>query len=242
MPDAETSPWADPDWRAVLFYVFKGIAAEPVAPRRLLVRDLLFPPLLVVPELWTRGYVRFLENRRFEKRERLPVHCFEYHGRVAPTFIDERGKVLEHRTEPCGMAGMTLVRGVDERIASALGLSPASSNETTASQPIDVQSRRVSRRAGSIVLHLPDSGKTSLDWSRLEEKLIEAVELARAGEWTGHGNDLETRMFDIRFESRNCKKLGDVLGTAIRGLPESLPSGWYATVCYAGSGEEKIEL
>jgi hypothetical protein len=241
-PRAKTDPLERP-WEAVLLYVFKGIAPAPVPPPSLPVANLLLPPQLVAPDPWMRGYVRFIENRGFLPGEVLPTHCFLYKGRTTPTYIDEHGWVLPSRIEPCGRAGVTLVRGLDEGISEALGIPPppetAAAVPTTASRTR--KAGRARRRTGTISLHLPSPVQTPLDWSDVEDALIAGVEGAGAGSWLGHGTDLQTGVFDIQFESERCDRPAQALGAAIRRLPPALPAGWYAVARYDDDDEEQVE-
>ena len=48
---------------------------------------------------------------------------------------------------------------------------------------------------------------------------------ARAGEWTGHGQDLETGELDIEFEGKDPNAIFECIRAALRGSPmEKL--GW----------------
>jgi hypothetical protein len=52
------------------------------------------------------------------------------------------------------------------------------------------------------------------------ESLIEShLAAARAGEWTGHGQDSETGELDIQFEGKDPNAIFECIRAALRGSP-----------------------
>jgi hypothetical protein len=112
------SPWPERD--GTLMYFSWPPAASPNPPERLLVNQLLFPPVVAVRSLWSNGVVMHVLNRPIEQNERLSKHCFEYGGRVlGPRYFDENADRLPGRVEPCGKMGMFLEEGIDLEIRNA---------------------------------------------------------------------------------------------------------------------------
>lgn len=78
--------------RTFLLYLFKPGSADYT------IGNLLLPPFLIVPKVWTMGYFSSLGNRPFGDRERYPRHCF---GDTMTGFFDEGGNRVDHPFEPC---------------------------------------------------------------------------------------------------------------------------------------------
>jgi len=111
---------------ANLIYIYDRRSAAP----KLEVSDLR-PGRLLIPPLWTnrlpwsKGYFLTIENRTLEKFDLLRQHCFS-RARLSPTkpttFVDETGRTLAQRTEPCGEWGLVSYRWIDDHVSDALGM------------------------------------------------------------------------------------------------------------------------
>lgn len=227
----------------VLVYIFAVIQAGPTPIPPLNKRKLLLPPMIVNPHAWTGGYFVTLLESELRPGDAYERHCFESH---LGGYIDEFWNKVEVPFEPCGGDdGLHSVGFVDDRISEALGLPIVPQNEKEIRRG-SLSGPREGRRLagpGGVAMYLPmkRAGKAGVE--RIEVRLREAVEKAKAGLWEGHGFDLERNVFDTRFESRSVKKLIDALRGAVTELKGRLPDGWYATVRSGDDGEEhRIEF
>lgn len=118
LTDACPSEFKDVWASCVLLYLLPLCVTDPIPPPRpLLASNLLCPPMIVQPTIWTSGYARRVEQRPFERGERLATHCF-YSPVSTPTkWFDEHANPLDRRREPCGMQELVLIEGV----AGAIG-------------------------------------------------------------------------------------------------------------------------
>jgi hypothetical protein len=86
---------------------------------------LLIPPLWTNRLPWTKGYFLTIEEQPLEKFDLLRQHCFSKvalsPGKLG-TFVDEAGRTLAHRTEPCGEWSLVSYRWIDDRVSDALGI------------------------------------------------------------------------------------------------------------------------
>lgn len=123
LPSPSPRKKPDPDWVGNLVYIYDVHSPQklPVPP---LHRDrLLIAPLILDLYCWKLGYVETVASAPLKKDDVLPSHCFV---RVPKKdYVDEYGRLLAHRTEPCGTYGLTPFRGFDDEISRALGIPPA---------------------------------------------------------------------------------------------------------------------
>lgn len=78
---------------------------------------LLLPPVWTNALGWTKGYFQKIDIG--SSKIRLKQHCFRRHDGV---YLDERGRRLLQRSEPCGEWGLASYRWIDDRISDALGI------------------------------------------------------------------------------------------------------------------------
>ena len=250
---ARIGPWGGWDG-AILLYVFGPVQEHPTVPESLSVDHLLIAPVLLDRSLWRAGYIVFLENREIKDGEKLRQHCFEYPALLQPTFLDENGRRLDSRTDPCGLSALTLLRGLDERLSTALGLSregyddlPGNAKpvvDTTSALGVENGDARTVDVAGpcTVSLLLPGKGKTPFDFQEIEEPLMQAVEASGAGQWEGHGFDLETGDFDTRFVGENGQRLLEAIRKAVRETRVPLPETCRAMIQDENGESEFVRL
>jgi hypothetical protein len=111
---------------ANLIYIYKhrSTTLRPEASD-LLAGKLLIPPVWTNRLPWTKGYFLSIENRPIEKFDLLRQHCF-MRASLAPgkagDFVDEVGKFLTHRSEPCGEWSLVSYRWIDDHVSDAVGI------------------------------------------------------------------------------------------------------------------------
>ena len=80
---------------------------------------LLMPPLWTDRTPWTLGYFRYVENRLTDSGLTLRNHCFRVE---LGHFVDETGKKLEGRSDPCGEWMLMGYRWIDDEVSNAIGI------------------------------------------------------------------------------------------------------------------------
>jgi hypothetical protein len=108
-----------PVWRGCLIYLYRIHSTEPVMPRALPLTELLLPPLIVQLQAWRVGLFQRVGLMPFSRADRFARHCFKLPD---GSRLDESGKPIRRRTGPCGDYGLTPIRGLDDKIHTALGL------------------------------------------------------------------------------------------------------------------------
>jgi Immunity protein 26 len=108
-----------------LLYLFATESKTKHPPSRLLIGDLLMPPLMTNRLPWSRGYFETVSHREFLPGERLPVHCFQELGRkTSQRYWNEYNRELAERFEPCGIYALRSYRTIDDAVSQALGIPP----------------------------------------------------------------------------------------------------------------------
>jgi hypothetical protein len=91
-------------------------------PSRLLPRDILGPPLILLPILWSRGFFAHLQNRPFEPEEvPQPGPCFRYWGE---TYRDPDGNPMACNPKLLGEWAGTSPFAFAEEIMAAINEVP----------------------------------------------------------------------------------------------------------------------
>lgn len=185
-----------------LVYIYKGVSDslddEPV----LRPDDLLLPPQIIFGHGWTLGYFAPVRHASLTAADVLPVHCFwSAHG----FYVDEFGRTLAKRVEPCGHFGLGTYGNIERDIAAAFGLSyddpeaaPSSEGRpgrgtrvaATGTEPLD------EKKFWAIIKSLKASSRGDRD------AFLELLE-ERVSEWEGHNlcalqariDDLMTRAY-----------------------------------------------
>jgi hypothetical protein len=109
---------------ANLIYIYKDRSSDPR-----LDREKLWPSRLLLPPIWTnslgwsRGYFKNVDHIDVDAQRYLPKHCF---WRVASKqYVDETGKPIPNRVEPCGSWGLVSYRWIDDHVSDAVGIARA---------------------------------------------------------------------------------------------------------------------
>lgn len=98
-----------------LLYIYDRRSAVPQAeisdlrPGRLLI-----PPVWTNRKAWTKGCFRTIGNRPLERFDLLKQHCFlrlAFGPGRPDAVVDETGRVLTQRTEPCGSWALPVTAG-----------------------------------------------------------------------------------------------------------------------------------
>lgn len=105
-----------------LVYFFAGDEAGEFNPTKLSPHKLLIPPLVVNQKPWTLGYFQRVARIPLAEEDVLPTHCFYCPWRNK--YLDEAGRELRWRVEPCGDFGLHSYRTVDDQLSEALGFAP----------------------------------------------------------------------------------------------------------------------
>lgn len=212
--------------------------ATPIKP------DLLIPPILSSALGWRRGYYMHIRNNPLQAQELLPRHVFE--DNLFPKgdprrFCDEYRKPVAPPEPglPSGPFGMFGYSAVDTLLSHALGI-PPKLNDAIEVGPGHTISENENSDEFQVALHIPtvQEGK-ELNLDELEDNLIEAIEESGAGRWEGHGTDLKTGFFDIRFFGPQIGPMVEALRPVLKRAGARLPTGWYLTSRPSGGGKEK---
>ncbi len=117
-PDVEL--WGG--FRGPLIYIYNRCTASKDAVPELPKTELLVPPLFTNRLSWSRGYFETVANRTLTPEEILSQHCFSaWSADGVEYYVDENGKRLPRRTEPCGQYGVCGVEYVEHQMADVLG-------------------------------------------------------------------------------------------------------------------------
>jgi len=234
-----------------LVYIYKDISnsIDEVPPLKR--SRLLIPPEIIGGGGWTRGYFAPVRRDPLTPEDVFPTHCFRVDfirliGMPPVTYVDEFGDWLDKPSEPCGGWGLGGYGSIETAVAKALGLPhpelPGSGAASAAAKlpPVDLASIPAGTSDGecSVVLYLP-GGPGTMGLDKVEDALIAAVERAKAGEWVGHGTDLETGTFDVQFDGPDGRALLLAIKQGLRPLRRHLPPGWYVTARIGEDGEER---
>ena len=105
-----------------LIYVYNAHSPTKLPVPELRLADLLIRPLVVNNTGWLRGYFEVVEHRDLEPQDVPSVHCFQS---SSGRYLDEMGRSLPRRYEPCGNYGIGSFRTVDAVVSDALGIPQA---------------------------------------------------------------------------------------------------------------------
>ena len=86
---------------------------------------LLIPPVWINRLPWTKGYFKTVGRRDIGKFDVLQQHCF-FRTSLSPTkpgdFVDETGKRLGRKSDPCGEWALFSYRWIDDHVSDAMGI------------------------------------------------------------------------------------------------------------------------
>ena len=103
----------------VYIYSSQSTGKEP-DHNRLTPDNLLIPPVWTNRLGWSRGIFQTVCNAPLRECDLLRQHCFRDSFREI--YLDEAGRKLPHRVEPCGEWGLVSYRWIDDHISDALGI------------------------------------------------------------------------------------------------------------------------
>jgi hypothetical protein len=109
-------------WQGYLIYIYDSHSPSKESIPSLRRDRLLIPPQIIEPSCWKKGYLQRVDSRPFEPNEILPQHCFLDVVRKPKRYVDEHNIPVACKTEPYGVYGVALIRGLDKRICEALGI------------------------------------------------------------------------------------------------------------------------
>lgn len=110
---------------ANLLYIYRWRAKTMVPDLAQLTPDrLLIPPVWTNRQAWLKGYFQTVEHRPLDAGDRLRRHCFETLRR-RPRHVDEQGRPLMFRRDPCGVWALAGYARIDHDISAALGIPQA---------------------------------------------------------------------------------------------------------------------
>jgi hypothetical protein len=206
-----------------LFYIFNGVAADPFRRKKFLVTDLLMPPLLACA-WWEEGFWLPLSSRPFEAGERLATHCIVNPLRQPPVYFDELGQVLPARVEPCSVAGVHSEQCVPYAAQEALAAGRLRFDFEPGTPilpppPFKPKKPRKLKRGTVTLMFRSAQLPNDFDFESVESLIESHLAAARAGEWTGHGQDSETGELDIQFEGKDPNAIFECIRAALRGSP-----------------------
>lgn len=206
-----------------LIYVFNGVVADPFLRREFPVADLLGAPLLT-GYWWEDGFWLPVASRPFKAGERLAVHCILDRTMYKPQYFDEYGRILPDRVEPCSDSGVHSEKCVPSMAHAALAAGRLRFDFEPGTPilpppPFKPKKPRKLKR-GTVTLkfqgaQLPDD----FDFESVESLIESHLAAARAGEWTGHGQDAETGELDIEFEGKDPNAIFECIRAALKGSP-----------------------
>jgi len=86
---------------------------------------LLIPPQWTNRLPWTKGYFKTVGKRDIGTLDVLQQHCF-FRAPLSPTkpgdFVDETGKRLDRKSDPCGEWALFSYRWIDDHVSDAMGI------------------------------------------------------------------------------------------------------------------------
>ncbi|TPQ31362.1 hypothetical protein C2U70_24240 [Bradyrhizobium guangdongense] len=105
---------------ANLLYIY-AYQSKAKAPDEACLRpnNLLIPPVWTNRLGWTKGLFETIGSGMLKPTDLLPQHCFRRHDYV---YLDETGRRLRGRVEPCGEWGLVSYRWIDDHVSDALGI------------------------------------------------------------------------------------------------------------------------
>ncbi|MFB9442655.1 immunity 26/phosphotriesterase HocA family protein [Dactylosporangium vinaceum] len=103
-----------------MIYVYDILreAAEPVPIAELTPDRLLIPPMFINRLGWSRGYMQTVAHTDLTAEDLLEQHCFVDYLRRG--YVDEKGKQLPARTDPCGEWGLASYLVLSDYVHKAL--------------------------------------------------------------------------------------------------------------------------
>lgn len=239
-----------------LLYFYRIDITDPERIQTPIAPDLLIPPIITNYLGWRRGFYMHLRNEPLAAEELLSRHVFDNRN-VTGKYVDEYNCLAAPPEPglPCGFFALWSYRAIDDMLSKSLGIPPKQSEEQhspstgkrgTAEQEVGLPvARQPDTGEHWVTLHVPtgDSGPGELELNKLENDLTDAVKVAAAGEWEGHGFNLRDHVFDMRFHGPDAAAIVKAMRPALERAGTRLPAGWYLTKRVGDSErEERLDL
>ncbi len=113
----ETEAWDEP---VFLVYCYRTPSEDVATVPQLSLSDLLVPPFIIDRGAWTHdGVFMTIAHRPLQRGDVLEQHCFWCP--VVASYVDEQGRRLRRKTEPCGFFAIPTTSGLAYDLAKALG-------------------------------------------------------------------------------------------------------------------------
>ncbi|MBK7406255.1 MAG: hypothetical protein IPJ41_17025 [Phycisphaerales bacterium] len=225
-----------PGYEALLYFYRIDVPAvdtlrPPIKP------NLLIPPIGAGFHGWRDGFFKTIWHAPLSAGERLARHVF-VDSNFASAPDEPNARFVNEYRQPCERpgpnelwerSGAYLPKGIDDLLSDALGIRRAPEESPGKGGP----------GAGDreCIVYVPDADG-SMDLLDLEAQLEVALLDAGAGEWEGHGYDVERRCWDIRFNGPDPGKIGRVLLPMLKSL--TLPSGSFLII--GGDEPKRVDL
>jgi len=114
---------------AHLIYIYDRRSQTPQPlPSQLRPGRLLIAPIWTNALAWTKGYFQTIRNQPIGDFDLLREHCFfmvPLGSAASGKFVDETGKEVGRRSDPCGEWALASYRWIDDHVSDALGISRA---------------------------------------------------------------------------------------------------------------------
>ena len=104
----------------ILIYIYQTVTKKKSHIPPLKSDKLLIPPLGTNQQPWLRGYFQTVAHEPLREKDVLRTHCFR--DALTGKYLDEQGRELEEKVEPCGEYGVASYRMIDYEVSKALGL------------------------------------------------------------------------------------------------------------------------
>jgi hypothetical protein len=108
-----------PSSNLLYIYSWRSDTKEP-DHQQLTPDKLLLPPIWTNRLGWTKGVFQAIENQPIRARDLLAQHCFR--DAFKGIYVDETGRKLPFRVEPCGEWSLVSYRWIDDHVSDAVGI------------------------------------------------------------------------------------------------------------------------
>ncbi|MFZ2594015.1 MAG: Imm26 family immunity protein [Minisyncoccia bacterium] len=119
-------------------HITKEIESDPVLDKN----NLLIDPEICNRRGWLDGYFKTIKHKELTKDDLLSQHCFievPYENGKAPRYVDENGKLLVVKNEPCGVYASSTHRMIDDLISEKMKLTFAKVSNSDGIMPSKIK-------------------------------------------------------------------------------------------------------